>query len=122
MRRGLRYGFADPGWRVWDGGSGFERCAGANGAAGTAECVVSFSESGGGYAGDFAAAGAGVAFAKLLRGFSVRADVVRSRLQAPAESRVVDIRMAAQPKMAVPLARSAAGPGRFEVGTIWRSR
>ena len=61
-------------------------------------------------------------FAKLLRGFSVRADVVRSRLQAPAESRVVDIRMAAQPKMAVPFARSAAGPGRFEVGTIWRSR
>jgi hypothetical protein len=61
-------------------------------------------------------------FAKLLRGFSVRADVVRSRLQAPAESRVVDIRMAAQPKMAVPLARSVAGPGRFEVGTIWRSR
>ena len=54
-------------------------------------------------------------FAKLLRGFSVRADVVRSRLQAPVESRVVDIRRRAQPGMAVPR-------GVFEVGTIWRTR
>jgi len=61
-------------------------------------------------------------FARLLRGFSVGADVVRSRLQAPAESRVVDIRIGAQPKMTVPLARSAAGPGIFQVSTNWSFR
>src|SRR5712675_454915 len=51
--------FADPGWRVWDGGGGFERCADAHRAASATECLVSFSEGGGGYADDFAAAGAG---------------------------------------------------------------
>ncbi len=57
-------------------------------------------------------------FAKLLRGFSVRTDVVRSRIQMP-EKRVVNIRVGAQPTMAVPLARNAAESGMFEVGTIW---
>jgi recombination protein RecA len=50
-------------------------------------------------------------FAKLLRGFSSRADVVRSRLQMP-ELRVVNIREGTQPKMAAPL-------GVFKTGTIW---
>ena len=54
-------------------------------------------------------------FAKLLRGFSVRTDVVRSRMQMP-ERRVVNIREGTQPKMAVPLG------GVFEAETIWRSR
>jgi hypothetical protein len=54
-------------------------------------------------------------FAKLLRGFSVRTDVVRSRIQMP-ERRVVNIREGTQPKMAVPLG------GVFEAETIWRSR
>src|SRR5712691_9360561 len=57
-------------------------------------------------------------FAKLLRGFSVRTDVVRSRIQMQ-EKRVVNIRVGAQPTMAVPLARNAAESGMFEVGTIW---
>src|SRR6266436_1636304 len=41
-------------------------------------------------------------FAKLLRGFLVRTDVVRSRIQMP-ERRVVNIREGTHPKMAVPL-------------------
>jgi recombination protein RecA len=53
-------------------------------------------------------------FAKLLRGFSVRADVVRTRIQMP-EQGVIDIRVGAQPKMDVPLEV-------FEAETIWRSR
>src|ERR1700674_2907081 len=50
-------------------------------------------------------------FAKLLRGFTVRGNVVRSRVQMP-ESCVFDIGVRAQPKMAVPR-------GVFETGTIW---
>ena len=57
-------------------------------------------------------------FARLLRGFAVRGDVVRSRVQKP-EQRVVNIREGAQPKMAAP---RGAEPGMFEIGTIWRSR
>jgi len=57
-------------------------------------------------------------FAKLLHGFSVGGNVVRSRIQMP-EQRVVNIRAGAQPKMAVPL---SAGRGIFETETIWRSR
>ncbi len=54
-------------------------------------------------------------FARLLGGFTVRGDIVRSRIQVP-EQRVIDIRAGAQPKMAVP-------PGEvFETRTIWRSR
>jgi hypothetical protein len=54
-------------------------------------------------------------FAKLLRGFSVGGDVVRSRIQMP-EQHVVNIRVGAQPKMTVPLG------GIFKTETIWRSR
>jgi len=50
-------------------------------------------------------------FARLLRGFAVRGDVVRSRVQMP-EQRVVNIREGTRPKMAVPR-------GVFETGTIW---
>ena len=60
-------------------------------------------------------ASANYPFAKLLRGFSVRADVVRSRILM-SERRVVNIRVGTQPKMAVPLG------GVFEAETIWRSR
>ncbi len=51
-------------------------------------------------------------FAKLLCGFAVRTDVVRSRIQMP-ERRVVNIRVGTQPKLAVPLG------GVFEAETIW---
>ena len=52
--------------------------------------------------------------AKLLRGFAVRGDVMRSRIQMP-DQRVVNIRAGAQPKMAV--------PGEiFATETIWRFR
>jgi hypothetical protein len=54
-------------------------------------------------------------FAKLLRGFAVGGDVVRSRIQMP-EQRVVNIRAGAQPKMAEPL---GADRGIFETETIW---
>src|SRR5690349_4991402 len=37
-------------------------------------------------------------FAKLLRGFSVRSDLVRSRMQVP-EQRVIDIRQRGQPRL-----------------------
>src|ERR1700682_441979 len=57
-------------------------------------------------------------FSKLLQGFSVGGDVVRSRIQIP-EQRVVNIRAGAQPKMAEPL---SADRGIFETETIWRSR
>jgi len=53
-------------------------------------------------------------FAKLLRGFAVGGDVVRSRIQMP-ERRVVDIRAGTQPKIAVP-------HGMFETETVWGSR
>jgi recombination protein RecA len=52
--------------------------------------------------------------AKLLRGFAVRGDVMRSRIQIP-DQRVVNIRAGAQPKM--------AAPGEiFATETIWRFR
>jgi recombination protein RecA len=53
-------------------------------------------------------------FARLLRGFAVRGDVMRSRIQMP-EQRVVNIRAGAQSKMAVPSEM-------FATETIWRSR
>jgi hypothetical protein len=57
-------------------------------------------------------------FAKLLRGFAVSGDVVRSRIQMP-EQRVINIRAGAQPKMAVP---HSLDRGMFETETIWRTR
>ncbi|HXN50877.1 MAG TPA: ATPase domain-containing protein [Candidatus Acidoferrum sp.] len=60
-------------------------------------------------------------FAKLLRGFSVRAGVVRTRIQMP-EQCVIDIRVGAQPKMAVPLAGSVAESRIFEASTNWSFR
>jgi recombination protein RecA len=57
-------------------------------------------------------------FAKLLRGLSVRTNVVRSRIQIP-EQRVINIRVVAQPKMAVP---HRTDREMFETETIWRSR
>jgi recombination protein RecA len=57
-------------------------------------------------------------FAKLLRGFAVGGDVVRSRIQIP-QQRVINIRAGAQPKMAVP---PGADREVFETETIWRSR
>ena len=65
-------------------------------------------------------------FAKLLSGFSVRADVVRSRIQMP-EQRVVNIREGAQPRFIAGKgtydgAEMAVPHGVFETETIWRSR
>jgi recombination protein RecA len=57
-------------------------------------------------------------FAKLLCGFAVSGDVVRSRIQVP-EQRVINIRAGAQPRLAVP---RDADRGVFETETIWRSR
>jgi recombination protein RecA len=57
-------------------------------------------------------------FAKLLEGFSVRSDLVRSRIQMP-EQWVISIRKSGQPKMAVP---PGPGDGMFETETVWRSR
>jgi recombination protein RecA len=63
-------------------------------------------------------------FARLLQGFTVGGDVIRSRIQIP-ERRVVDIRAGAQPslrgqaKMAVSLSKSRE---MFETETVWRSR
>jgi hypothetical protein len=57
-------------------------------------------------------------FAKLLRGLSVRTNVVRSRIQIP-EKRVVNIRAGTQPKMAV---LRSTDREMFETETIWRSR
>jgi recombination protein RecA len=56
-------------------------------------------------------------FARLLRGFSMNIQVVRSRIQMP-EQRVIDIRVGAQSKMAVP---RCADREIFETETIWRS-
>jgi hypothetical protein len=53
-------------------------------------------------------------FARLLRGFAVGGDVVRSRIQIP-ERRVVNIREGAQPRIAAP--REI-----FATETVWRSR
>src|SRR5579863_2693946 len=53
-------GFADSGGRIRDGGSGFERCRAEDCALCAAECVVSVSARGGGYADGFDGAGAGV--------------------------------------------------------------
>jgi recombination protein RecA len=53
-------------------------------------------------------------FARLLRGFAVRGDVMRSRIQIP-EQRVVNIRAGTQPKM-------VASSEIFATETIWRSR
>ena len=53
-------------------------------------------------------------FSRLLQGFAVGGDVIRSRIQIP-ERRVVDIRAGGQPKMAVPREM-------FETETVWRSR
>jgi len=60
----------------------------------------------------------GYPFAKLLQGFAVRGDVVRSRIQIP-EQRVINIRAGAQPRLSVP---RDADRGVFETETIWRSR
>ena len=57
-------------------------------------------------------------FARLLAGFSVHSNVLRSRIQLP-QQRVVNIRAGTQPDLAVP--RSAAR-GKFETQTIWRPR
>jgi len=57
-------------------------------------------------------------FARLLHGFSVHTNVLRSRIQIPKQS-VINIRAGAQPKMAVPC---NADCGMFETETIWRSR
>jgi len=57
-------------------------------------------------------------FAKLLRGFAVGGDVLRSRIQIP-QSRVINIRTGAQPKVAVP---HSSDRGLFETEAIWRSR
>jgi recombination protein RecA len=63
-------------------------------------------------------------FARLLQGFAVNGDVVRSRIQIPRQ-RVINIRAAAQPrlrgqaKIAVP---HSSDHKIFETETIWRSR
>jgi recombination protein RecA len=57
-------------------------------------------------------------FARLLRGFAVRGDVMRSRVQMP-EQQVIDIHVGAQPKGAVPHREDRE---MFETETIWRSR
>jgi len=63
-------------------------------------------------------------FARLLQGFAVRGDVVRSRIQMP-EQRVISIRKSGQPRlrgqagMAVP---PEPGGEMFETETVWRSR
>jgi recombination protein RecA len=57
-------------------------------------------------------------FARLLHGFSAHTIVLRSRIQVP-QQRVINIRAAAQPKMAVPC---GADRGTFETETVWRSR
>ena len=57
-------------------------------------------------------------FAKLLRGFAVCGNVMRSRIQMP-EQRVVNIRAGAQPKSAEPRREDRK---MFATETIWRSR
>ena len=56
----------------------------------------------------------GYPFARLLGGFSVGGDVLRSRIQIPAQ-RVLNIREATQPKIPAP-------QNIFNTETIWRSR
>ena len=56
--------------------------------------------------------------ARLLQGFATHGETVRSRMQMP-ERTVIDIRMGAQSKMAVPL---DAGRRIFETETIWKTR
>jgi len=53
-------------------------------------------------------------FARLLQGFTVRGNVMRSRIQIP-EQRVVNIRAGTQPKVAVPREM-------FQTETIWKTR
>ena len=60
----------------------------------------------------------GYPFANLLRGFAVRGDVLRSRIQMP-QPRVINIRDGTQPRVAVP---QNVEHGIFESQTIWRSR
>ena len=57
-------------------------------------------------------------FARLLHGFSVCTNVLRSRIQMP-EQRVINIRTGTQQKMAVPHKTDCE---MFETETIWRSR
>jgi hypothetical protein len=59
-------------------------------------------------------------FAKLLRGFAVGGDVIRSRMQIP-ERRVVDIRAGEQPRLRGQ-AKMAGPRVMFETETVWRSR
>ena len=57
-------------------------------------------------------------FARLLRGFAVSGDTVRSRIQMP-EQRVINIRAGAQQKMAPP---HKTDREMFETETIWKTR
>jgi recombination protein RecA len=57
-------------------------------------------------------------FARLLAGFSVHGNVLRSRIQLP-QQRVVSIRAATQPDLAVP---RGTDHGLFETQTVWRPR
>jgi recombination protein RecA len=57
-------------------------------------------------------------FARLLQGFAVRGDIVRSRIQIP-EQRVINIRTGTHPKMTVP---NKTDREIFETETVWRSR
>jgi hypothetical protein len=57
-------------------------------------------------------------FARLLHGFSVHTNVLRSRIQIPKQS-VINIRAGAQPKMAVP---HKTAREMFETETVWISR
>jgi recombination protein RecA len=66
----------------------------------------------------FSRAASDYPFARLLRGFAVSGDTVRSRIQIP-EQRVINIRAGKQPKMAVP---HKTDREMFETETIWRSR
>ncbi len=57
-------------------------------------------------------------FARLLRGFAVSGDTVRSRIQIP-EQRVINIRAGVHQKMAVP---HTSDREMFETETIWKTR
>jgi recombination protein RecA len=57
-------------------------------------------------------------FAKLLRGFGVGGDVIRSRIQIP-QQRVINIRAGAQTEMVGP---RSANREIFETETVWSSR
>ncbi|HWW18907.1 MAG TPA: hypothetical protein VNY81_09815 [Candidatus Saccharimonadales bacterium] len=57
-------------------------------------------------------------FAKLLWGFAVGGDVLRSRIQIP-QPRLINIRDGTQPRVAVP---QSVERDIFEAQTIWRSR